>query len=1710
MARSSSRMSRRAAALVAVLSQFVALSYVVDRGSAAVAAPPDAVGSGRLVAIAPRLVADAVAIPANGTVTVDVDEDGVVPAGAAGVAVTVSARSDAGGTLAVYPSATTAPPAVAFGLDPGRWARGAGIVGLDDQGRVNLTNRTATVATVSVEASGYVTSAPDPGASTLTPIGPVPVAAGLVVPAGAAAAVTPAASALPTSGVRALALTVSATGSAAGQVTVHPTGSPARMPQLELAEGQPVTSHALVPPGPDGSVTVTNSSAAPVTVDLHASGFYAAAQPAAPGLAVVPITPARVRDVLSVNAFGTVDVAVAGAGGVPADAAGICLTVHPEPTTTTAASRLTVYATGASRPAGISATSLRGLRASTSGYVKLGTNGGIRIYNPSSNARRLAIDATCYLRDPRPLPPPADVTATGGDGFAAISWTPPASDVPLSQYTVTASPGDKVVTAPGNAAGAIVDGLTNGTAYTFTVVAHSGTRQSPPSAPSSPTTPGPPPTLGAPFVTYLLPRDAAVRVTWAAPPDGADSVTSYRIRATPGGREVTVPGTVTETVVTGLSNGTAYRFTVTAGNANGAGAASFPSEYATPRPADAPLPPAGLLTVALDRRIDVQWVAPADGGAPISGYTVSAEPGGHRVAVAADTTVAKIEGLTNGTAYTVRVTAANSAGTGEAAEATAVRPSAARAPDAPVDLRATAVAAGTVELAWAPPVDVGTGAITSYRVTASPGGTTVTATGTTARITGLDPETGYLFTVAATNPAGTGPAATTTRPIRPALQIRTAPRILSAAELAAFAAVEGDTTLVFANPPASLTALRNGTILAVAPHEHSPRGLLRTVTSVSRDGSLLRIATRQTPLTDVFDEADLTTTIDLGDADIAGLVATSPAVRRRQPTIKGKTLDQGAKAAGAGVDIGIRDGNFIVEIGMSDNYQAEDPLGNADRSPPVGGRIEAQLDLDPEVKNSISISLRDGVKTDHLNLVIMKTELRGKFGFMMARQLEKAGLKLKVPCQTIPVGPVPVVICPELDLSPRLDVDGSIGITGAVGFGRILGSQMSTHNGTVTNAAGINDPNGPARHNLDIYGDANLTFSLATEFTIYFYSTAGPGLVVRPYLQLKVDTTQNPWWELRLGITLGVFLQSREFFGRKFEFRRDDLVNFFLTLAQADGPFHGLMIDPEQPTLQPDQPQRFTAHATGWPGGEPVTWRVVSGPGTITPDGTFVSPISGTAVIEAVSDTGPFGEMRGRTPIIITGTTVPSTPREPTATAAPFAADVSWQPPQTDGRSPIVYYAVVTLPDGPTTYVPGNQTSTRIGGLTPFTPYQFTVHAINVIGISAASPATPPVTPNGALRPDGDVFNVAVDAGGSPDNTRTAGGLGVAVSGDGRYVVFGASVCSNLAPPEVHSGCASGGNVLLRKDLVTGEIKLASRRLDGHTPATVTGVDAFDVNYDGNKVVFVREPDTLTEPAELLVHDLDTATTTSLGARAELAPHTHAVPVRMIRNGLAAIYVLGYGFGEQMYLTTGPGEPQRLPCPSTESAMYFCSYFDVDEAGATVVLSSTDTVAYKLDIASGALTILNPETDDIVRERTSLHDLVISRDGTTMAADWRYDPAFGSPDHPDGLARTPVGANVIHPSDVVLLAKGGRRTRPIQISADARTILYVDEQIYSSDPTDHLRVLDADQGQSYDVAAGLTPDGAELTAAEMADNATLIVMPYSHEQQGAVLAQRLT
>lgn len=250
-------------------------------------------------------------------------------------------------------------------------------------------------------------------------------------------------------------------------------------------------------------------------------------------------------------------------------------------------------------------------------------------------------------------------TATPGNSTATVSWTAPAANgSPITGYAV------RVVNSATNlqigalraaAAGAtslVVTGLVNGTAVRLQVQATNAVGTGAFSALSNAVTPATPP--GAPAIgTAAAAGPTSATVRWTAPANGGSAITGYTVRVLNaanvqvGALRPAAAGS-TSLVVTGLTNGQAYRFTVTAANAVGTGAASAASNTVSLL-----VPAAPLVGVAFSGTsggaitTTANWFAPlVSPGPAITGYQVVAERVGSTSGAVLATTVSAIQPAT--------------------------------------------------------------------------------------------------------------------------------------------------------------------------------------------------------------------------------------------------------------------------------------------------------------------------------------------------------------------------------------------------------------------------------------------------------------------------------------------------------------------------------------------------------------------------------------------------------------------------------------------------------------------------------------------------------------------------------------------------------------------------------------------------------------------------------------------------------------------------------------------------------------------------------------------------------------------------------------------------------------------------------------------------------------------------------------------------------
>ena len=382
---------------------------------------------------------------------------------------------------------------------------------------------------------------------------------------------------------------------------------------------------------------------------------------------------------------------------------------------------------------------------------------------------------------------PSAISGIPGDNEVALTWDSPSDPggAPITGYrieqqtdggawsTVVANTGSTTTAAT-------VGGLTNGTGYRFRLTAINSAGPGAASAASALLTPRTTP--GAPSAVSSIPGNGKVELAWAAPTgDGGSAITGYRIEAEANGGPWTTAiadtgTTSTNATVTGLTNGTSYRFRISAINSAGAGIASAPSIAVIP--IAIPSPPTGVSVTPGNAEVQIAWTVPAeDGGSPITGYRVEAEAnGGPWTTAIADTgttsTNATMTGLTNGTSYRFRVSAINSAGAGPASQASApVTPR--TTPGAPTGLNGTPGNA-QVTLTWTAPADTGGASITGYRIDVQPTGgswaTSIADTNspaTSVTVNGLLNGTEYRFRVSSINSAGAGSASSASDPLTP-------------------------------------------------------------------------------------------------------------------------------------------------------------------------------------------------------------------------------------------------------------------------------------------------------------------------------------------------------------------------------------------------------------------------------------------------------------------------------------------------------------------------------------------------------------------------------------------------------------------------------------------------------------------------------------------------------------------------------------------------------------------------------------------------------------------------------------------------------------------------------------------------------------------------------------------------------------------------------
>lgn len=168
----------------------------------------------------------------------------------------------------------------------------------------------------------------------------------------------------------------------------------------------------------------------------------------------------------------------------------------------------------------------------------------------------------------------------------------------------------------------------------------------------------------APILDSLTPDNTTLTVSFTAPAnDGGSEIIDYEYSINGGITFISASTITSPFTISGLTNGTAYTVVVRAVNSIGPG---ITSNDLTETPATVPNAPTSLTSVISTGQVIVSFIAGSNGGSAITDYEYSIDNGTTFTSASRTTSPITIGGLTDGTAYKIKIRAVNLVGAGSA------------------------------------------------------------------------------------------------------------------------------------------------------------------------------------------------------------------------------------------------------------------------------------------------------------------------------------------------------------------------------------------------------------------------------------------------------------------------------------------------------------------------------------------------------------------------------------------------------------------------------------------------------------------------------------------------------------------------------------------------------------------------------------------------------------------------------------------------------------------------------------------------------------------------------------------------------------------------------------------------------------------------------------------------------------------------------------
>ena len=202
---------------------------------------------------------------------------------------------------------------------------------------------------------------------------------------------------------------------------------------------------------------------------------------------------------------------------------------------------------------------------------------------------------------------------------ASVTFTPPTTGGPVTNFTVTSNPGG--LTKTGTSSPIIVTGLTNATAYTFTVTASNGSGTGTASSASAAITTGAVTTTNQPSNFIPTPSNGQISLAFTKP---SGTITNYKYSLDGGFNYTSVGNSTIPITITGLSNGNIYNLALLGVTAAGDGLADHVGVIV---PSTTPAAPTITGITAGNAQLSIAFTAGSTGGATILNYKYSTDGG---------------------------------------------------------------------------------------------------------------------------------------------------------------------------------------------------------------------------------------------------------------------------------------------------------------------------------------------------------------------------------------------------------------------------------------------------------------------------------------------------------------------------------------------------------------------------------------------------------------------------------------------------------------------------------------------------------------------------------------------------------------------------------------------------------------------------------------------------------------------------------------------------------------------------------------------------------------------------------------------------------------------------------------------------------------------------------------------------------------------------